>query len=228
MIKFRCKHCSHKIGVKDEHAGRRAKCPKCKEPIRVPRPKPPEDDFELEMVVPSAGGGGDDSGFDLEVVSGPGGVSSDLAALAAMEAGAQAQMASGHAGGAKCPSCGTAAKPGAALCVSCGYNFKSGKKLNTAVAAAPLAGRLGASKATEGDDNGDPPWKNILWGLFLIGVSGFIWWYFWDFENSTDTTRSVNRYIAFLYNLGGKWLASLPFTFIGLFMLIWGIRGKKI
>jgi len=38
MIKFRCKHCSQKLGVDDKYAGRRVRCSKCKEPIRVPQP----------------------------------------------------------------------------------------------------------------------------------------------------------------------------------------------
>jgi len=38
MIKFRCKHCSQKLGVDDKYAGRHVRCSKCKEPIQVPQP----------------------------------------------------------------------------------------------------------------------------------------------------------------------------------------------
>ncbi|MCF7955768.1 MAG: hypothetical protein K9M75_08205 [Phycisphaerae bacterium] len=41
MIKFRCKHCSQKLGVDDKYAGRRVRCSKCKEPIQVPQPSTP-------------------------------------------------------------------------------------------------------------------------------------------------------------------------------------------
>ncbi|MEM9416673.1 MAG: hypothetical protein AAGA29_14525 [Planctomycetota bacterium] len=154
MIKFRCKHCSHKIGVKDEHAGRRARCPKCKEPVRIPKPKPPaDDDFELEVVSPGDGGS-NDSGFELEVVAPGGGGGGDLAALAAMEANAQAQMVSGSNAGTPCPSCGKRAKPGAALCVSCGYNFKTGSSLKTSVQSAPPAySAYGGSRSTSDEPN---------------------------------------------------------------------------
>jgi len=36
MIKFRCDNCGHKIGTKDEHAGKRARCPGCGGVITVP------------------------------------------------------------------------------------------------------------------------------------------------------------------------------------------------
>ena len=38
MIKFRCKHCGKKLGADEKYAGRRVRCSKCKEPIRVPQP----------------------------------------------------------------------------------------------------------------------------------------------------------------------------------------------
>ena len=36
MIKFRCQHCSKKIGVQDDYAGKRVWCPKCHQPAQVP------------------------------------------------------------------------------------------------------------------------------------------------------------------------------------------------
>jgi hypothetical protein len=36
VIKFRCAHCNQKIGVGIEHAGKRVRCAKCKNPLRVP------------------------------------------------------------------------------------------------------------------------------------------------------------------------------------------------
>lgn len=130
MIKFHCKHCSGKIGVKDEFAGKRVRCPKCKEPVRVPKPAV-EDDFELEMV--SAGNSGDD--FDLEMVS-EGDAGGALYALAEMEAGAAAELPTHQQpAGNTCPQCGNACAPRAKVCVGCGYNFKTKGKLKTNVQA---------------------------------------------------------------------------------------------
>lgn len=43
MIKFRCEHCSQKLGVPMKYAGRRVRCSKCKEPVKVPAPAPAEE-----------------------------------------------------------------------------------------------------------------------------------------------------------------------------------------
>jgi DNA-directed RNA polymerase subunit RPC12/RpoP len=37
MIKFNCSSCQKKLGVPDEYAGRRVRCPKCEEPSIVPK-----------------------------------------------------------------------------------------------------------------------------------------------------------------------------------------------
>lgn len=225
MIKFHCKHCSGKVGVKDAYAGRRVRCPKCKEPVRVPKPKV-EDDFELEMVAAGGAGGADD--FDLEMVSerDAGGGSSDLNALAAMEAGADAQV---QAAGATCPSCGSLAKPGAALCVACGYNFKSGRKLNTAVTAAPFAGKGKPKKDKQVEDPASG--KDIWWGIAALIAAVGIFWYLWDFEQSNDQTREIYFIVAWLYNIGGptfgKWLASVPFALGGIYMLYSGAKAMR-
>ncbi len=39
MIKFRCIECQKKVGVADDAAGKRAKCPQCKAIMRVPIPQ---------------------------------------------------------------------------------------------------------------------------------------------------------------------------------------------
>ncbi len=36
MIRFCCEHCGHKISVRDEHAGKRGKCPRCADVVTVP------------------------------------------------------------------------------------------------------------------------------------------------------------------------------------------------
>ncbi|MBN1456778.1 MAG: DUF4013 domain-containing protein [Sedimentisphaerales bacterium] len=36
MIKFCCEHCGHKIGAPDDYAGKKARCSKCKQPVKIP------------------------------------------------------------------------------------------------------------------------------------------------------------------------------------------------
>ncbi len=36
MIKFECPNCSHRIGAPDDYAGKKARCSKCKQPVRIP------------------------------------------------------------------------------------------------------------------------------------------------------------------------------------------------
>ncbi len=40
MIKFECPNCSHKIGAPDDYAGKKARCSKCKQPVRIPAAAP--------------------------------------------------------------------------------------------------------------------------------------------------------------------------------------------
>jgi len=63
MIEFNCPTCGKKFGVRDEHAGRKARCPACQEPIRVPgipasalvTPAPTSDLSPQEMMSEIAG-----------------------------------------------------------------------------------------------------------------------------------------------------------------------------
>ena len=41
MIEFVCEHCSRKIRVKDEYAGKKGRCPHCKQMLTVPQPAVP-------------------------------------------------------------------------------------------------------------------------------------------------------------------------------------------
>lgn len=45
MPSFRCEHCRQRIAARDAHAGRRVRCPRCKQAVRVPKaeadPAPP-------------------------------------------------------------------------------------------------------------------------------------------------------------------------------------------
>jgi len=74
MIKFRCEHCNHKLGVPETYVGRIVRCPNCKAGNRVPEP---------EADLPEAGAGGVDEGYEQPEDDGLGA----LAAAAAGDAG---------------------------------------------------------------------------------------------------------------------------------------------
>jgi len=38
MVKFRCQHCTRKLGVQEDYIGRQVRCPQCGEALVVPRP----------------------------------------------------------------------------------------------------------------------------------------------------------------------------------------------
>jgi membrane protein YdbS with pleckstrin-like domain/DNA-directed RNA polymerase subunit RPC12/RpoP len=48
MIDFKCLNCGKKLSAKDEHAGRKTSCPKCKHQISVPSPYEEFNEFEEE------------------------------------------------------------------------------------------------------------------------------------------------------------------------------------
>ena len=172
-IKFRCKSCDKTISVRAEYAGKKARCPGCKQPLRVPSPRP----RRSATGVPIAVGG--DSGS-----SSAGEKSYSLADLAAMEANADVEpkeLSSKAAkrpnsiriqGGKDCPDCGSSVKPQAVLCVHCGHNFDSGKKLKTKtdskVGKAFSSVKDAATRERDSDGYEGPRWS--LWGIILGGV----------------------------------------------------------
>ena len=63
MPKFRCEHCRQKIAAPDDYVCRRVRCPRCKEPVRVPErvdavvasaPTPPAAEPEPDRAPASA------------------------------------------------------------------------------------------------------------------------------------------------------------------------------
>ncbi|MFK7790550.1 MAG: hypothetical protein AB8C95_13795, partial [Phycisphaeraceae bacterium] len=131
-IKFKCKSCEKKISVRAEYAGKKAKCPGCKNPLRVPSNRPKRSATGVPI------GAGADSGS-----SSAGEKSYSLSDLAEMEANAAVELTeltskvSNQAGSARikggkdCPECASSVKQEAVLCVNCGHNFDSGKKMKT-------------------------------------------------------------------------------------------------
>lgn len=66
-------------------------------------------------------------------------------------------------------------------------------------------------------------WKFLLGGIVLMCFSGYI---FWDLSNweQTGESRRLNRMIAGLYMIGGKWAASGFFALVGLGVTILGAK----
>ena len=52
MIKFNCPACGKKIAVQDEHAGKKARCPGCKQTIAIPAQATQQDIPVAEPVQP--------------------------------------------------------------------------------------------------------------------------------------------------------------------------------
>jgi hypothetical protein len=180
VIKFRCKGCEKKITVRAEYAGKKAKCPGCKQPLRVPSPRPKRS----STGVPIAAGTGDSGS------SSAGAKSYSLADLAEMEANADAEIKElSHKaanrpnsvripGGKDCTECGSSCKPDAVICVHCGHNFESGKKLKTKKdSKLGNAVRSVASAVGEEDDDGESDlWKYAVptIGFFIVGILCFV------------------------------------------------------
>jgi hypothetical protein len=97
--------CGKRFRVKDEHAGKRGRCPSCGAVVAIPAAEP----------------------------AGPGGPSPERAGPAgprrAAEPGARAPQA---AGPEICPECGRPLAGGAVLCVNCGYDTRTGERVGTA------------------------------------------------------------------------------------------------
>lgn len=172
VIKFKCKACEKKISVRAEYAGKKAKCPGCKAPLRVPSPRPKRS----STGVPIAAGVSDPSS------SSAGAKSYSLADLAEMEANATVEIKElSHkagsrpssvriAGGKDCPECSSSCKPDAVLCVHCGHNFESGKRLKTK-----------KQKAAKGKSAGTVEQPGAKRGLnMLLGVAFTILGFFFN------------------------------------------------
>ncbi|RMF39255.1 MAG: zinc-ribbon domain-containing protein [Planctomycetota bacterium] len=108
-IKLKCK-CGQILKVPDQMAGKAGKCPKCKQVIKIPTPKP------------QAAAKGSGAKTSTAPAADPG-----LSGLDALfeEVGLVQKT------GPTCPDCGNEVKPGAILCTNCGYNLQTGEKLST-------------------------------------------------------------------------------------------------
>lgn len=107
-IKVACK-CGQKFNAKDELAGKAVKCPKCKQPLRIPGGKQqPAQGKPRQQPAPQA-----PAPMDL---------GGDMASLLNEEMGDGSPEKN-------CPSCGRALPASSVVCLGCGYNRSTGAKV---------------------------------------------------------------------------------------------------
>jgi uncharacterized Zn finger protein (UPF0148 family) len=120
-IKVTCQ-CGQSFAAKDEMAGKAVRCPKCKQPLKIPggpsqRPAgPAQGGAGGRGQAPAAGGA-------PAAAAAAGGDLGDLFDELGLEAPAPTET--GH----PCPSCGRPMKQGAVLCVNCGFNLQTGQRV---------------------------------------------------------------------------------------------------
>ena len=124
-IKVKCGSCDAGFKAKDELAGRRVKCPKCKEPLTIPSaasaPARP-----AARPAPAARAASHNPLMDL---------------LDEQNIGTQ------RTGGAMCENCAADLEPGAFVCMECGFNHQTGKRLQTESEEEISSGTVGMTDA---------------------------------------------------------------------------------
>ena len=112
-IDFACPSCEKKFRVKDELAGKSAKCSKCNSRFKVPMPVRKVPDLEPLDAVGDLG-----DWFDSELSA------SDSVTPASKGANVTGSASTGK----NCSACGNTLATGAVICVACGFDTRSGKK----------------------------------------------------------------------------------------------------
>lgn len=116
--------CGHSVSVPDEMAGKRGKCPKCKEILQIPS--------ATAKTAPASGG-------SAKAATNKAGTSAPKAVPKAVPKPAAAPNAMSslfdevglvQKKGQICPVCDTPIPPNSVLCVNCGFNFAEGRKLD--------------------------------------------------------------------------------------------------
>ncbi|HEX9996088.1 MAG TPA: hypothetical protein VGB45_03020, partial [Abditibacterium sp.] len=85
-----------------------------------------------------------------------------------------------------------------------------------------VAARPARSTAVDDDHDEDAWWKIVGFGILLLAVSAYLFWYFSDFE-ATGGIRRMKWYLALPYSIGGKWLVSSIFGVLGIGSIALGI-----
>lgn len=109
-IKARCDGCGVGFQAKDSLAGKRVKCPKCSQPILIP--KSSGSSRTQAKSVPASAGGSKAYNPLLDLLD---------------------EVEVKRTGGPMCPNCSAALTPTAVVCVECGFNIETGEQLTTSV-----------------------------------------------------------------------------------------------
>ena len=140
-ISCQCASCGAKMNVADKFAGKRAKCPKCGQPIDIPAAPAAQDSLfgddlslaaETPRTPPAKSAGWGASAKDPR---------SHLDSLLD-EMGVEAAVS-----GPTCPSCNSSIDEGALICINCGFNFQTGERVYSQVRSDPNAARSQMSEA---------------------------------------------------------------------------------
>ncbi len=162
--------CGYTLAVPDEMAGKRGKCPKCKEILQIP---PSGAGTAKPATSGVAKGGGTQGGGGGPVPTpAPTGMASLFDEVGLVQKT-----------GRSCPSCDAPVPPNTVLCVNCGFNFAEGTKIDGVKVAAArqfgnkhlneAAAMMSREKSTEDRLLGaGAPWWMML--SILVGIIVFI------------------------------------------------------
>ncbi|MBI5863680.1 MAG: rhomboid family intramembrane serine protease [Planctomycetes bacterium] len=112
-IKLACS-CGKRLAVPPDWAGRRVRCPKCRQPLNVPASETPAGEDVADDLFPSLS-----QGEEIIRVAPPEPV--EKTAASAFEAA--------QGDGKTCPSCGKSWTSRAKICVNCGIDLKTGRAI---------------------------------------------------------------------------------------------------
>jgi hypothetical protein len=174
-IELACPKCRQKYRLKDELAGKKAKCAKCGESIHVPAaspvaaaaspaakaptPKPPATKPTAPKPVAAVAPAKPVIADALP----------DLSDLFddSFPVAAQPSRLESTSGGSSCPKCGSALGGNAVVCVKCGYNKQTGKKLSTS--------RESASASTQKKGSASTLMKGTLFSFIGAMIGAGVW-----------------------------------------------------
>jgi ribosomal protein L37AE/L43A len=196
-IELACPKCRQKYRLKDELAGKKAKCAKCGESMQIPGAKP-----VTAGVAPAAKATTAQTSAPKPAAQKPAPAKPVAAVVApskpviadplpdlsdlfddSFPVSAQPSRLESTSGGSSCPKCGERLGANAVVCVKCGYNKKTGKKMTTSHESSSSTAKKKSSASTLmkgtlfsfiGAMIGAGIWMAIIVGTGL--ESGYIAW----------------------------------------------------